>query len=570
MAKKPQKQETNKLGQLMRKAKRSFLYAFLFSFAMNAIMLLVPLYSLQVLDRVMSSHSLQTLFMLSVMVVSAILFYGIFSGVRTHVLSGIAEWLDRELAPVLLSEAVTRASLGVPTPAGQHQRDLQTLKAFITGGISTLLDAPWSILYILAVYLINPILGVICVIGLVLLLISGIVNEYATKKPFEESAQFAVKSQQQADIASRNAEAVEAMGMMPNVLRSWERYHQQSMGMQRIAGNRATIIQTISRVMRYMVQIAVTGFGGYLVLLNEMTVGGMIAGSILVGRALAPFEGAIAVWKSFISARDAYHRLGQTLGVSEKIDRGVLDLPQPEGRLNVENLIYTPANAAPIIKGINFVVQPGEALGIIGPSGAGKSTLSKLIVGLLPPTHGAVRLDGAETFKWKRENFGKYIGYLPQHVDLFDGTIKDNIARMDTNASMDSVIEAAKKAHAHELILRLPNGYETECGIANLSLSPGQKQRVGLARALYGNPCFILLDEPNSNLDGEGERALLAALRDLKQHGITSVLVAHRPTIVSMVDKLLVLKSGTIERFGAREEVLKYYVAANAQQEKVA
>ncbi len=555
---------------ILKKVKRSAAYALVFSFALNIISLVIPIYSLQVLDRVMASHSMETLMMLTFIVVVGICFYGMFTAVRTHVLSGVAEWLDVELAPLLLSESITRSSLGVQTAAGQNQRDLMTIKSFIAGPpLSTLMDVPWSLIFILVVYLINPVMGVICILGLVTLVGFGILNEFVTKKPYTAAGELSVKSQQQADIASRNAEAVEAMGMMKNVLASWEHYHYQSMEQQQIGGKRATAIQTFSRILRYFVQIAVTGVGAYLVLRAEMTIGGMIAASMIVGRALQPFEGAISIWKSLINSRDAYRRLNKTLGTIEKINRGTLDLPMPYGQVTVENLIYTPPNGAPIIKGLNFVVPPGESLGIIGPSGAGKSTLSKLIIGLLIPTHGAVRLDGAETFKWKRENFGTYVGYLPQHVDLFDGTIKDNIARMDTNATMESVIDAAQRSYAHELILRLPNGYETECGIGNASLSPGQRQRIGLARAMYGRPKFILLDEPNSNLDGEGERALIAALKVMKSEGTTAILVAHRPSIVSTVDKLLVLKSGTIERFGNREEVLKYYVSANPN-EKVA
>ncbi len=557
-----EEQIKDSLAELTKKARRSFFYAALFSLALNLLMLAMPLYSLQVLDRVMSSASVETLIMLTIIVVVATCFYGVFTAVRSFLLNGIGEWLDYVLAPRLLSSSIVRASVGTPTQAGQSQRDLMTIKSFLTGGpLTTLFDAPWSAIFILVLYMISPVLGFISIIGLVALVGFGILNELATKKIYQQSMQTAMKSQMLADTASRNAEAIESMGMMDNVLESWKENHFLSAQQQALGGRRATLIQAVSRVIRMIIQIAVTGVGGYLALQNELTVGGMIAGSILVGRALAPFEGAISVWKSLISARDAYQRLNKALQAPDRLERGNVKLPCPKGLLAVENLIYTPPMSKPILKGITFTVNPGEGLGIIGPSAAGKSTLSKLIVGLIPPSHGSVRLDGAETFKWNRADFGQYVGYLPQHVDLFDGTIKDNIARMDKSAPMEAVLEAARRANVHDLILHLPKGYETECGAGNLGLSPGQRQRVGLARALYGTPRFVLLDEPNSNLDGEGERALIETLRDMKARGLTFVIVAHRPTIVSTVDKLMVLKSGTIESFGPRDEILKHYVA---------
>ncbi len=554
------------LSKMIKRTRRSLFYAALFSLCLNLVMLALPLYSLQVLDRVMSSASLETLVMLTLITLVAFVFYSIFMAVRGFILSGVSEWLDHSVAPQLVSEAVVRSSLGSLSQAGQFQRDLMAIKSFISGGpLATLLDAPWSFIFILVIYMINPWLGVLAVFGLVALVGFGVINELATRKVFKKSAELSTRSQMLADTASNNAEAIESMGMMENVLASWRRFHQESGYHQSVGTRRGTLIQSVSRFIRMGIQIGVTAVGGYLVLQHQMTVGGMIAGSILVGRALAPFEGAISIWKSWISARDAWERLGKALGASDKLERGTVALPAPQGLLTVENVIYTPVKNNPIIKGISFSIMPGESLGIIGPSAAGKSTMAKLLVGLLPPSHGAIRLDGAETFKWNRADFGQYVGYLPQHVDLFDGTIKDNIARLNFDAPMESVIEAARKAHVHELILRLPNGYETECGIGNLGLSPGQRQRIGLARALYGQPRFIVLDEPNSNLDGEGERALIDTLKILHAENITTVVVAHRPTIVSTVDKLLVLRSGTIEKFGPREDILRQYASTQVQ-----
>ncbi len=549
----------NPLKPYMRKAKRAFVYAGLFSLCINVLMLVLPLYSLQVLDRVLSSRSIETLIMLTIIMIVGLVFYGVFFAVRNLILLSVSEWLDQEISPNLLADAVVKSSLGSYVNASQHQRDMTSIRSFITGSVATLMDIPWSLIFIIVVYLINPILGFITVIGLVILLLFGYLNELVTRKPFEEASKEQINSHFLADIAGRNAEAIEAMGMMENVKLAWKE-HQDAASIHNLNGNRrANLIQSVSRVLRLVVQIAVTGIGGYLSLKNELTVGGMIASSILVGRALSPFENAISMWKSFISARDSYNRLNNALSNGRTIERGTLELPEPTGALSVENIIFTPPNTAPIIKGVTFSLAAGQSLGIIGPSAAGKSTLSKLIIGLLPPSHGAVRLDGAETFKWNRANFGQYVGYMPQSVDLFTGTIKDNIARMNKNAPMEAVIKACKMAECHEMILRLPQGYETKVNPRMNSLSPGQRQRIGLARALYGDPKFVLLDEPNSNLDGDGERALLIALQNMKQAGTTFIVVAHRQTIVANVDMLLVLKNGIIDRFGPNAEVIRQY-----------
>ncbi len=547
------------LHPYLQRTRRSLIYAGLFSFCISIFMLALPLYSLQVLDRVLSSQSMETLYMLSIIMVVAIMFYGIFFAIRNAVLSSISEWLDQELSPILLKDAVVKSSLGMNVNASQHQRDLTIIRNFATTSAGTLLDAPWSLLFILVIYLINPVLGFLSIIGMIILIGFAVINEFSTRKKFEESSKEQIGSQYMADTASRNAEAIEAMGMMDNVVNVWQEHQHAASKHSLIAQRRANIIQSVSRTLRLTIQIGVTGFGGYLALQNELSVGGMIAGSILVGRALAPFENAIGIWKSWISARESYHRLNKALSAGKAVERGTLELPEPQGLLTVENLIFTPPGSAPILKGITFGLQPGQSMGLVGPSGAGKSTLSKVIMGLVPPTHGAARLDGADTFKWNRANFGRYVGYMPQSVDLFTGTIKDNIARMDRNASTESVIAAAQMAECHEMILRLPNGYETVVTPKMNSLSPGQRQRIGLARAIYGNPKFVLLDEPNNNLDGDGERALIVAIQRMKQAGMTFIVVSHRPSIVGNIDVLLVLKAGTVERFGTTQEIISQY-----------
>ncbi len=557
------------LQAALQKMKRSLVYASIFSLASNVMMLALPMYSMLVMDKVFSSHSLETLIMLTVIVVVFFAFYSFFSAVRGMILSSIAEWMDRSLAPELLSYAITRSSAGGGmTSAASMQRDLAVVRGFVGGqGAAALLDIPWSLIFLFVIYAINPILGLVTVVGILIMLVFGVVNELATKKIVERAAKHSTKAQIMADTAGRNSEAVESMGMMHAVIANWEATHKSACAEQDIASGRATLIQSISRFLRMIIQVAMTGVGAYLVIRNELTMGGMIASSTLAGRALAPFEAAINLWKSWISTRDSWHRLNKHFEVKQALHRGSVALPAPKGLLTVESLVYTPSQSAPIIKGINFSLAPGEGLGIIGPSAAGKSTLAKLIIGLLPPTHGTVRLDGVETFKWNRKDFGQYVGYLPQQVDLFSGTIKDNIARLDVNAPMEKVLEAAMAAGVHDMVLRLPKGYETECGDGNLGLSPGQRQRIGMARALYGNPRFVVLDEPNLNLDGDGERMLVEALARLRAHKISHVVVAHRPTIVSTVDKILVMRAGTIENFGARDDVLRHYANQSAQNQ---
>lgn len=558
-----QNPNTSPVKTAFQRCKKAFYYVGVFSLCMNVLLFALPLYSLQVLDRVMSSHSLSTLFWLTVVMLGLFLFYGVFAGIRTAVLNRIGEWMELELAPELLSTAVTRSSLSLYASGSQYNRDLSAIKSFVTGGgVSTLFDAPWSVLFILVVFMVNPILGFVTLLGCFVLFGFAVITEVATKKLIDLSAKSAIRVNQVADTATRNAEMIEAMGMMGAILKDWKDHNRKNLDLQSISNGRANILYSASRVVRLSLQIAITGIGAWLALDNQMTVGGMIAASILAARALAPFEAAIGVWKSWVVAREAYHRLDKTYeSYHPQQLRGTFDLPAPKGHITVDQLVYRPPHSdKPIIKGISLQILPGETIGIIGPSAAGKSTLAKLLIGILPPSHGAVRLDGADIFKWNREHLGKHVGYMPQDVELFSGTIKDNIARMDKNATDASVIAAAQKAFVHEMILQLPRGYETEYVHGNINLSPGQRQRIGLAMALYSNPKFLVLDEPNSNLDGDGERGLIQALQFLRSQKITMAIVAHRPSIVAHVDKILALRNGTIEAFGPRDQVLQRYV----------
>lgn len=559
-----QEQSSGFMAEALRRTRRSMVYVLVFSLCTNLLLLAPSVYSLQVLDRVISSGSVPTLIYLTIIIAAALVFYGIFCLVRSAILMRVGEWLDTQVSGRLLAMGVTQNAAGEATQASRHLRDVNTIKGFITGnGVTSLFDAPWSILYLLIIYLLNPLLGFITLIGGLILLGLAILNEVITRKPYAIAGRMQLKAMDVADAASRNAEAIEAMGMMGDVGGRWGSENARTQEMLLRAGGRGNVIQNISRVLRMFLQIAITGVGGYLAIHHEITTGAMIASSILAGRALAPFETAIGIWKSLLSARESYHRLEKAIRHFPHT-RGDVALPAPQGRLTLENAVYALPGQKPIIKGVSLELGAGETLGIIGPSAAGKSTLAKLMIGILPTSNGAARLDGAEVFKWNRELLGPFIGYMPQQSELFPGTILENIARMAPEPDHAKVIEAAQVAGVHDLILRLPEGYETIVRPGNSTLSPGQKQRIALARALYGNPRVVVLDEPNASLDGEGEQALLQALSILRENGITCVIVAHRPTLVQHTDKLLILQNGAVKEFGATKTVLSKYLTPHA------
>lgn len=552
------------MAEALQRMRRSLWYVLLFSLCTNLLLLALPIYSLQVLDRVISSASVPTLIYLTVVVVVAFLFYGLFCLVRSAILTRMGEWLDTQVSAKLLALGVMQNAAGSPIQASRHLRDVQSIKAFITGtGVTSLFDAPWSVIYLMIIFLINPILGFIAFGGALALLLMAYLNEVLTRKPYAVAVRVQSRTMEMADSATRNAEAIEAMGMMGNISRRWGEENARTQSVLVSASGRGNIIQNISRVTRMLIQIGIIGVGGYLAIYAEITTGGMIAASILAGRALAPFEAAIGLWKSLLAARDAYQRLEQGIRHFPH-ERGEVQLPVPEGRLTLEQAVYAPPGQKPIIKGVSMQLQPGEMLGVIGPSAAGKSTLAKLMIGVLPTSAGAVRLDGAEVFKWNRELLGPYVGYMPQQVELFHGTVLENIARMNPDADHAAVIEAAQKAGVHELVLQLPEGYETVVRPGNATLTPGQRQRIGLARALYGNPRFIVLDEPNTSLDGEGEQALFQALAAIRESGTTCVVVAHKPSLVRHTDKVLILHQGQVKEFGDTRQVLGKYLAPQA------
>ncbi|MEM7617065.1 MAG: type I secretion system permease/ATPase [Pseudomonadota bacterium] len=552
------KDSDNPLLVAVKACRKTFYYIFLYSLATNLLMLALPIFSLQVLDRVISSGSINTLIMLTILTGIFFIVFGILQVVRSVLLKKIADWLERKLSPSIVKDTIVSSCTGTSHQGSQGLRDLGTVKAFLTGpGISAIFDLPWSVIYLIVIWAIHPVNGIIALIGAVLLLIFAILNEFFTKDALEKANSENIQNMKLIDIASRNAEVIEAMGMTQQIIDNFKLNNNKVNAAQSVAGSRGVIISTTSKVFRMFLQIAILASGAYFALNNQMSIGGIIASSILMGRILAPFDAAIASWGSAINSRQSYNKLKDSLG--NGVDRTEsFPLDEPEGKLSAEGVLYIiPGQKKPILKNINFVISPGEIVGIVGPSAAGKSTLAKLIVGIWKPQNGAIRLDEADVYTWNRKQFGEFVGYLPQDVELFDGSIKYNIARMNADHKPEDIINAGKLAGAHNMILNFPDGYETDIGIYGSSLSAGQRQRIGLARALYGNPKLVILDEPNANLDHEGENALQNTLQKLKELKVTTIAIVHRPALLAHVDKIMIIKDGTITAFDEKDKIIK-------------
>lgn len=526
-----------------------------FSMVINVLVLTTSFYMMQVFDRVLTSQSTDTLLYLTIIAVGALAVLAALELVRGRIMSRIGMWFEARLTSEGLQRAV-EATLTGKEYRTEVLRDLANIRHFFSGpGILNLFDVPWLFIYLIIIYLLHPVLGHLTLIGAVILTILAWLNDRITQRNLNEANSLGQKTMRRAEAAVHNAEVVDVMGMLPGLVRRWrsENDHVQALSLQ--AADLSGSITAISKFVRLVLQILVLGIGAKLALDREMTAGAMIAGSIIISRALAPIESAIGNWRSVISVRQTYKRLCKVYSVP-LLRSHALQLPKPEGHLKVEGVSYLlSGHKVPIIKGISFDIKPGTVTAIVGPSAAGKSTLARLCVGAYPPSHGNVRLDGADVFLWERHDFGKYVGYLPQDVELFSGTVRENISRL-MEAAPEKVVEAAQLAGAHQMILRLANGYETEIGEGGAFLSGGQRQRIALARAVFGNPQFVVLDEPNSSLDAEGEEALNGAILHLKQRGATVLVIGHRPGILQHVDTIIVMRDGRIEMVGPRSEVL--------------
>ena len=526
-----------------------------FSLFINILVLTSPIYMLQIYDRVLGSGHVETLIFLTLLATVALLVMGLLDAVRGWLVGRIGRWFEQKLSPDLIAASLRGSLFGLPVGA-QSLRDLSQIRGFLAGpGVNAIFDAPWVPIFITVVWVMHPLLGGIALVAAVILFLIALANEYACREPLKDAAKLSIVSHQQADLAIRNADVFQAMGMLPGFLVGWNRQNNTALGLQLKATDRSAALLGFSKFMRMFVQTLILGVGAYLVLKMELTAGGMVAASILLGRALAPVEQAIGAWRSLVSARDSYQRLKNLLERLPPPPES-MRLPVPKGRLSLENVFYVPRGRdVAVLNGMTFTIEAGEAVGIVGPSAAGKSSLCKIMVGSWAPTRGHARLDGADLFMWRADELGPHVGYLPQDVELFGGTVKDNIARLSPDADPQLVVEAAMTAGVHEMILRFPGGYETEIGEGGSYLSGGQRQRIGLARALYGKPRLIVLDEPNASLDSEGEESLIGAIRAAKGWGATVVLVAHQPRILGPVDKILLIRNGRVEMFGPRDEI---------------
>jgi PrtD family type I secretion system ABC transporter len=531
-------------------------FAALFSLISNLLYLALPIYTNQIYSRVITSQSGSTLLVLTLGCAFVFVVSGIIDHYRAMVLSGFGVVFDQQLASrtfAALFDAVVRRR----GTRAQALRDLDTVRQAIGGNaINILFDLPWMPVFLLILFVIDPTIGAVTLIGGGVLVILAFLQDRATHSAIKESSEAAIASYSFTDAALRNGEVVRALGMLPTLGRQWARNRYISVASGSQAAQRGGFYSGAIRFVRMLIQILIIAVGAWLVVERTIPSGLLFANMILASRALAPLERMVGSWKSLVDAHEAYKRLDKML-LEYEPPVPVTKLPQPTGAVAVEMVSFAPAGApALVLVNLNFKIEPGDFVGIIGPSGAGKSTLARLVTGIWKPNSGAVRLDGADVYSWDREDFGRNVAYQPQDTELFAGTVRDNIARFLPDATDEQVVAAAQQAGAHELILRLPKGYETELGEGGAVLSAGQRQRVGLARTLFGDPKLIVLDEPNANLDAEGEAALLAALDNAKKRGATVLLISHKPSIFGLADKILVLVGGQVTDFGPRDQVL--------------
>ncbi|MND40469.1 Type I secretion system ATP-binding protein PrsD [compost metagenome] len=545
----------SELADVLFRLRRSFFALAAFSGVINVMMLTPAIYMLQVYDRALVSRNVTTLTMLTLLVIGLFMLMSALEMVRTRVLIRVGNFLDMDLNRRIFSAAFERNLSRTGGNPAQALQDLAQVRQFLTGnGLFAFFDAPWTPIYLLVCYLIHPLLGLVTLIGSLILVGLAYLTEKATQKPLAEANQAAMSSASYANNNLRNAEVIEAMGMLPAIGKRWYQGHLRILQMQTLASDRAALISSTGRFVRITLQSVILGAGALLAIEGKITPGMMIACSILTGRALAPVEQVIAAWKQLLGCRSAWGRLNDLLHDYPQRPPS-MSLQRPMGMLAVENVIAgAPGTSNNIVRGVSFSLVPGESLGIIGPSASGKSTLARLLVGVWPTQAGKVRLDGADIFTWNKAELGPWLGYLPQDVELFEGTIAENIARF-AEVDSEAVIRAARSSGVHDMILRFPQGYDTRLAADGSPLSGGQKQRIALARALYGEPNLVVLDEPNANLDDVGEKALVDALAELKARGATVILISHRPNVLCAVDKVLMLRDGAVHMLGSRDEV---------------
>jgi ATP-binding cassette subfamily C exporter for protease/lipase len=542
-------EKKSELERVLASFKGTFFTVGAFSAIVNLLMLAPSLYMLQVYDRVLASRNEITLLMLTILIVGACLFMAGLELVRSFVLVRVGAQFDMKLNKRVYTAAFEQNLKQAGGNAGQALADLTNLRQFLTGNaLFAFFDAPWFPIYLIVIFVFEPVLGLFAVAGTVILIALAVINERITREALTEANTMAIQANTLATNNLRNAEVIESMGMLPNLIDRWFRLHGTFLSLQAGASQKAGIINALTKFVQVSMQSLVLGLGALLVLENKITPGMMIAASILLGRTLQPVQQVIAVWKSVSGVRSAWERLSAMLEANPARESGMA-LPKPQGTLVVDKV------SNPILKGVSFALLPGDVLGVLGPSGCGKSTLARLLVGVRPATMGKVRLDGADVFQWNKAELGPCVGYLPQDIELFAGSISDNIARFG-EVDAERVVLAARRAGVHEMILQFPEGYDTRLGDGGAGLSGGQKQRIGLARAMYGDPSLLVLDEPNSNLDEIGEQALLNAVLDLRQRGKTIVMITHRPNVISVTTKLLLMRDGAVNMFGPTPQIM--------------
>jgi len=558
MTSKTNDKKPSMLADALAMGKTSFMFAGLFSLASNLLYLALPIYTNQIYSRVLSSHSGSTLIVLTVGAAFVFLLSGILDHFRAQVLINFGVAFDRKLASTTFAALFDLVVRRMGGSNAQTLRDLDAVRSLLSGGaMSVLFDLPWIPIFMGILFIIDPWVGALTLLGGIAVLLLAVAQDRATHSALKEQSAASIKSYSFTDSALRNAEIVRALGMLPMLGGAWAHFRHAALQMGVVASDRGSFYSTALRFVRMFIQIAIIGLGAWLIIEGSIGSGLLFANMILSSRALAPIDRVVGSWKVLFDGYQAYRRLEDVLDKWEP-PVPATQLPTPKGRITFENVSFAPAGAPSLVLiNLNFLIQPGEMIGIVGPSGAGKSTLVRLMVGIWKPNNGTVRLDGADVYSWDRGHFGQHVAYQPQDTELFAGTIRANIARFNPNAKDEDIVKAAQAAGAHELILRLPKGYETELGESGVSLSAGQRQRVGLARTLYGEPRVVVLDEPNANLDADGETALLEALAGAKARGSTIILVSHKPSMFASADKLMVLRAGQLIQFGPRDEVMR-------------
>ena len=561
----------NSLAEILKKSKNAFIHAGLFSMFINILMLLPSIYMLLVYDKVMVSRSLDTLLLLTILVTGLFFVLGTLQMIRSRILVRVGNKIDLDMNTKLFDTIFETARLKPGQVTSAPMSDLTKLRQYLTGqGVFALFDVPWFPFYLFVMYLFSPFLAGFTVFAAFVIVIITIINERSTKKDLEEANKLSNKANFYINKNIQNAEIIHAMGMQQDIKKRWHKQHIKFLHTQSRASDHAGKWSNLSKTLRQLFQSLTYGIGAYLAIMGDISGGTIIAGAVLLGRALAPLDLLIGSWKGFADAKSAYKRLDALLKEYQE-KKETTELPAPKGHIATENIIVVPPMAKlPVLKGINIDIPQGITVGIIGASGSGKTTFAKAILGVWPIASGVARLDGADIHQWDSQKLGKYIGYLPQDIELFEGTIAENIARLG-EVDDQKVVAAAQMAGVHEMILKLPNGYDTQIGTGGIGLSGGQKQRIALARAVYNNPVLVVLDEPNSNLDAEGEIALNNTILHLKSIGSTVLVISHKMDILKVTDRVALFGGGTLQMYGPTKDVLtklNEQAAAQAQAQK--